>query len=121
MKNEYKTLSQSGIGNGDRVMIIYKDSSDFMQTGIVVSIVYQGPYLGDCSILLDYQKNVVEYHYSNLIKIEQIIELPTGEILNISATDALDLAILGLIKYNNKKNYCYFFEDDRNQINRYVL
>ena len=119
--DNFSKLETSGLRVGDRVIIRYKDSKYFMQTGKIISMMMSGVTKGDCTILMDYSKDTPCFFFTNLEKIEQIVEIPSGELLNVTEQDAIDLAITGLLKWNDKLDYYYFKNKDRWQIEDYSI
>lgn len=117
--NEFK--NDTNFRSGDRVMIKYKDSAYYKKIGTIISIVVSGKFKGDCNVEIDYSNKNVDFYYTNLYKIEEIVDASTGELYVVSLEDAIDLAIAGIIKFNEKDNYYYFEEDDRWQIESFEL
>ena len=121
MFDSYKSLSESGIRLNDKVLINYKYSNFHGKTGKVVSIMMAGPNRGDCNVLMDYDKVHVNFFYTFLLKVEEFVEVPSGEVFNIAYDDAIELAIAGIGKWNDRIGFYYFKEEDRWQVESYTV
>jgi hypothetical protein len=119
--NEAKTLYESGLNVGDSVVIKYKDSKHFMKTGRILSIRSKGPLAGDCLISLHYDDEPVEFFYTMLEKVEELVEIPSGEIIYILEADAMEVAMAGLIKYDYNSKFFYFYKKDRWQLEYFEI
>ncbi len=117
----YKSLRDTNLNTGDKVIIKYRDSKHYMQSGKIISINNSGSDNGDVRIMLDYNNELVSFYYTNIIKVEELVEMPSGEVLNVPEEDAMNLAMTSVIKYNKIKNYYFFDEEDRWQIESYAL
>jgi hypothetical protein len=104
---------------GDKVIVKYKDSKDYMTPGEIVSIVFNGAVAGDCSVLLYRNNKIAGYYYTNLLKVTEIIDERTGEVFYIDHEDLSDLLMFGLLDYDKNKGY-YSFEDEW-QIQNYII
>lgn len=107
----YETVEENPFKFNDRVVVIYKDSKYFMKTGTVNNIKTSGSDKGDCSILMDYDNTYVNFYYTNIEKILDLIGMPSGEVLYATLKDAQRLSGEGLIRYSSKGNF-YFFDDE---------
>jgi len=117
MIQKYETFGKCELKYGDRVVVKYKASKYFMLTGEVISVNTTGPYTGDCRVRLDYSKDgVVEFYYTNLERIVEIIVVPSGESLSVPYKAAGEFAIAGIIGYNKVKDFYYVQEEDMWQI-----
>jgi hypothetical protein len=105
----------NNIQQNDRVLITYKNSRDFMKTGIVLSTVVNDIDSGDCVILLDFEEKTTLYHENNLLKIIQIVEIPSGETFNLTIDKLVELTLTGLVRLH-KLNFYFFYKKDRWQI-----
>lgn len=117
----YKSLGEMNLNHGDKVAVKYKESKYFMQIGKIVGINTSGTNKGDCTVLMDYSENLVQFYYTNLIKVIELIEVPSGEVLYVPEPDAMDLAMVGLLRHNKIEDYYYFKEEDRWQIEDYSI
>lgn len=106
---------------GDKVVIKYQHSADYMTPGEIVSIVYNGVVAGDCSVLLYRNNKIVGYYYTNLLKVDEVIESNTGEVFYIDSNDMSDLIMFGLLDFNFNKNGNYYSFDDGWQIENYII
>jgi hypothetical protein len=106
---------------GDRVVIKYKDSKCFMKTGTIIYIRKNVLGLGDCTVQLDFSDEYVVFYYTNLEKIIDLISVPSGEMVCISLKDAENLAMSNIIRYNKFMQYYYFDDDERWQIEEYII
>jgi hypothetical protein len=95
---------------GDHVMIKYKDSKYFLKTGKIVSVRKEGAFAGDCSVELDFTREIVDFYYTNLLKIVEIIEQETGEIFRVTFSDFHILTEKEYIKYDTRG--FYFFNNE---------
>lgn len=121
MFEKYKSLSESGIRLNSKVVVKYKGSIYYNKTGKVVSIMMAGPNKGDCRVLMDYDRVNVDFLYTFLMRVEEFVEVPSGEVFNISYDDAVDLAFTGIVKWHERMGFYYFKEEDRWQIESYAL
>jgi hypothetical protein len=117
----YDAFDDIKLNIGDKVMINYKNSKYSMLTGKILSIRKSGPTRGDCIIVLDFNNDMVEFYHIFLMKIEELIEIPSGEVINVSVEDLDELMMTGLIGFNKNEKYYYFKEEDRWQIERFML
>lgn len=124
MLKNYKghgTYNYIEINSGDKVVIKYRDSIHYLKTGTVISVITGGYNSGDCSVSIDFSNTIITMYHTNLDKIIQLIEMETGDVLNILEKDSIELSIAGLIKYNPSKNFYFFKNDDRWQIEYYSI
>lgn len=122
MINKFKLFeSKVDLKIGDDVIVKYKDSKYFKKTGRILKIIETGNNIGDCNIILDFSGNVVTFYKSNLEKITQIVEYPSGEIINISNVDCLYLAAIGILTYNFDKGFYYFLNKNKHEIEDYII
>jgi len=105
---------------GDRVIIKYNSSEYFNKTGTVSYVRTNGPNVGDCSIILD-TGVLVEFYYTNLAKILDLVGVPSGEILSIFFKDINELYMEGIVRYNKMDDYYFFKDDDKWYIESYSL
>jgi len=117
----YKSLRDTNLNTGDKVIIKYRDSKHYMQSGKIINVNTSGSDNGDVRIMLDYNNELVSFYYTNIIKVEELIEVSSGEVLNVPEEDAMNLAMSSIIKYNKAKNYYFFDEEDRWQIESYAI
>ena len=117
----FRSLAESGLKIGDKVMVKYKESKYFMKYGRITYIKNSGKIQGDCTVKFDYDGIIESFYYTNLLKVIEIIEVPTGEVFNIDYEDASELDMTGIIRYNPNTKYYYFDEQDRWQIDQFIL
>lgn len=117
----YSNIGGGRIESGDKVMVKYKPSKYFMKTGKVLYAQTDGEGKGDLRVMFDYNNDIETFYYTNLVKIVELVEMPSGEVLNVPYGDVMELATTGLIEYNKIKNYYFFDEDDRWQIESFAL
>jgi len=109
------------IEKGDNVIVKYKNSVDFMKTGLVISVVMKGTTTGDCTVLFDFEKKTAVYYWTNLLKIIRVFEQPSGESFNLAIDDLVELTMVGIVRLDAKTNSYFFNEKDRWEIDRYCL
>lgn len=117
----YKTLRDVDLQTGDRVVIVYRDASDYLKVGTIVSMILSGAYAGDCKVLMDYSQEIKEYYYTNLRKVFELVEYPSGEIIQIYYDDLIELSGLGIVKFNRTLDIYYYQESDRWQIEHFMI
>lgn len=100
------------IDYGDHVLIKYKDSKYFLKTGKVTSVRRTGSFAGDCTVQLDFTGEIVDFYYTNLLKIVEIVEDETGEIFKVTFPDFNYLSDSELLKYDTRGFYI-FKKDDK--------
>lgn len=105
---------------GDRVVIKYKFSAYYQKIGTVSYVRTTDPNIGDCSVILD-NGVIVEFHYTNLVKILDLVSVPSGEIVSVLFKDINELYMEGIIKYNKMDDYYFFKDDDKWYIESYSL
>lgn len=114
----FKTFNDANLNLGDKVVVKYRDSKFFMQIGTITSI---NSKLGDCTISMNFSDDTVVLYYTNFVKVIELIEVPSGEVLYVPEPDAMDLAMVGLIKHNKRPDFYFFEEADRWQIEDYAI
>jgi hypothetical protein len=107
--------------SGEEVIVTYKDSKYYRQVGrVLVAKKIGGKYCGDYEILFDYG-GMATFHETNLKKVIQLIEIPSGEIINISREDCFYLVAIGKIDYDCMKGSYTFKSDNRWEINDFAI
>jgi len=101
---------------GDLVAITYKDSKYYNQVGNIFYI--DKNY--DCKIHLLYGE-MVTFYITNLIKVNQLIEMPSGEVFFVPQRDIVYIAAVGLIQYDFNKKIYTFKEDNKWEIEEYMI
>ncbi len=117
----YKSLEEIDLNTGDRVVVVYQDAIDYFKTGVIISMTLAGANRGDCTILMDDTGKTKEYYHSNIRKIVELIEVPSGEVLAVFHRNLMELAGTGLIKWDKKKQIYYYQEQDRWEIERFMI
>ena len=117
----FESFGNSKVKPGDKVIVIYKDSKYYMETGKVSSMQLSGPNKGDCLVSFDFQKSAETFYHTNLRKIEEVVDKMSGEIFVLLEKDAIELAMTGLIIYNREKGFYYFEEENKWQIESLFL
>lgn len=118
---KYGSIDYIPFQDGDKVMVKYKDSAYFMRTGKILYVKKNGISKGDCMVALDYDNIVVNFYYTNLMEIIELIEVPSGEVVTIFPDYVDELVITGLINYDNESEFYYFDEENRWQIDHYII
>lgn len=108
-----------GLECGDRVVIKYKYSKYYMQTGTIISHASVQP--GDIKVMLDFSNEIITFYYTHLVKVLEIIEMPSGDVLYVPYDDAKDLAAIGVLNFEPSRNIYFFNEEDRWQIESYSI
>jgi hypothetical protein len=102
---------------GDLVMITYKDSRYYKNIGRIMHI----DKTGDIDVRMECENLVVRFWKTNLKKVNELIETPSGEVVVVPYEDMIYLAAINIIIYDFEKQ-CYFFRDyDRWQIEVFEL
>jgi len=117
----YKSTMKNDLHTGDRVVVIYPYSDDYLKIGTIISMVTGGPNSGDCFVLMDYSNQSVPYFYTNLRKVFELVEFPSGEVVYIYYNDLIELNGTGVLKYNNSNQIYFYKEEDRWQIERFMI
>lgn len=101
---------------GDDVIITYKDSKWFLQTGKIVNI--DTSYnIGDYKVLLDFFKTVVTVYKTNIVKILTVTEKPSGEVMYLKKDNEVeDLIMRNLIKYDRFGDFYFYEKENRWEI-----
>lgn len=121
MIKKYETYkSGCNLSFGDRVIVKNRDSKYFMKTGTVTFVINRGNIKGDVELKMDDDERVT-FFYTNLEKIEEIVEFPSGEVFKVLYNNAIELLMAGVIKFNTKWQYYYFDEKDKWQIEDMIL
>lgn len=115
----YNSLRDVDLQTGDRVLVIYRDAEDYMKIGTIISMTLSGHNAGDCRVLMDNSQKTDEYYYTNLRKIIELVEIPTGEVVPVPYDDLIELS--GIIMFDYKFKMYYYQEKDRWQIERFML
>ena len=100
---------------GYKVLVKNKSSRFYLQTGTIKDIFSNG----DCLVKFDFIDQEVVFDEYKLIRIDNVVEIPTGEVIIIPHDDMLELSLTGIIKYNRSGKYYYFGINDRWQIDRF--
>lgn len=88
---------------GDKVMVCYRDSRYYKSIGRIFHIEKNE----DCDVRFDYG-GMDRFFKTNLKKVEQIVELPTGEVFVVNFDDFVYLAATGILLYDmNKQIYTF--------------
>ena len=104
--------------SGDNVIIRCVESQHYNKTGVILNLSHKGIY-GDCLIKLDYEKLNVIFYKTNLIKIDFIININSGEAFIVTSDEVRELFINNLIDLDNNYNYFYFKEEDISRVRKY--
>ena len=75
---------------------------------------------GDCDIILEYG-GLVRFYKTNLLKVEQVIEIPSGEVVIISHEHTIYLSAISVVEYDTSKHVYYFSSEDKWQVEPYEL
>lgn len=102
----------NGLKYGDRVVVKYRDSMYYNMKGTVSYVIRSGQNKGDFTVVLDNGK-YLEFYYTNLKKIIDVICVPSGEVIFFYADDAEDLALSNAIRWNKKGGYYYCDDKDK--------
>ena len=105
---------------GDKVIIKYKFSHFYNKTGMILNIINEGMSKGDCLVRIDFSNENVVFYQTNLSRVEEIIEISTGQVYVLYLEDAVDLAMYKYIEYDERGFY-YFEEENKWRIENYCL
>lgn len=102
---------------GDLVMITYRDSRYYKHIGTIMRI----NEIEDMDVRLEYEDLVVRFYKTNLLKVDQIVEVPTGEVVTVSYEHRVYLSAVGVAQYDFDRQ-CYAFRaDDRWQVSGFQI
>jgi hypothetical protein len=117
----FRSLEEYGLNIGDRVMVHYKDSNYYGATGNIVLIKKTGTPRGDCTVFFDFNKTLKDFYYTNLTKVVELVEIPTGEIVVVNDEDMEELEMTGLVDYDKEKKFYFFRKEERWQIDYFII
>jgi len=120
MKFESFNMDYNGLEIGDRVVVRYKDSKYFMHIGKIFYITKDGTRKGDCRVEMD-SGQWIDFYYTNLQKIIEVICIPSGEVLYMPIDSAEELALHDIIKYNKKGGYYHCDDEDKWEIESWAI
>jgi len=106
------------INRNEYVIIIYKFAKCYLETGTIIDIDDQG----DCLVQLDQdEKETMTLYCTNLIKVEKIICIDTGEVHYTPFNSLLDLMSIGMVKYEFNKKFYYYHQYNSKGIEEYFI
>jgi hypothetical protein len=117
----YSQAGKSELKIGDRVCVVYRDATDYLKVGTIVSMTITGFNSGDCSVLMDYSQKIKQYYYTNLSKVFELVEVPSGEVIYIYDENLIELSGLAVIKWNSAQSIYYYQESDRWLIEEFMI
>jgi len=107
------------LNRGDLVINIYKHGKYYLETGHIIEM--DTKFEGDCIVELEINGPHVRLYETNLIKVERIVCLDTGEVHYTPFNSLLDLLSIGIAKFNPSGSF-YFYENKNSKgINDYFI